>query len=88
MKIVKKMVLIAELMDTDLFQHAIPSVRCNRRFIITHHIAQNRFSVSSEHGKFPATGQLGIGELQRKIRQHHAPETGIIDGDDKLRERS
>jgi len=56
----------------------------NGCLVITHHIAQDRFRVSSEHGKFPATGQLGIGELQRKIRQHHAPETGIIDGDDKI----
>jgi len=55
----------------------------NGGFVVAHHITQNRFSVSSKHGKFPAAGQLRIGELQRKIRQHHATETWIVHSDDK-----
>ena len=58
-------------------------MRGDGRGIVADDIAQHRLGILAEHGKFPAARQFGVGEVQRKIRQHDLAQSRIIHFDDE-----
>src|SRR5688572_20034192 len=69
--------------SADLFQHSIFLVSRYNLFAVTHHVAQDRLGVAAQDRKFPTTGQLCVGKVQWKIRQHDPSQPGIFDSDNK-----
>ncbi len=58
-------------------------MRGDGRGIVADDIAQHRLGIPAEHGKFPTARQLGVGEMQRKIRQHDLAQSRIFHLDDE-----
>ena len=66
-----------------LLQHSLTPQLFDGFLAVAHYIAQYRLRVPAQDGELPTARESGVGELQRKVRQHDAAEAWIFHGDNE-----